>query len=70
MKNSQTPVRGWTKQKTKLKLMFPDLRDEDFLYEYGKKEAMLANLQHKIGKTRSDLNELLTEVKGKKKYYK
>jgi hypothetical protein len=50
--------------------MFPALQDGDFLYEYGGKEAMLLNLQMKIGKTRSDLNELITETKAKKKYYK
>lgn len=70
MTNLQTPSRDWGKQRTKLKLMFPDLRDQDFLYEYGQKEAMMENLQRKIGKTRSELNELITETKGKKKYYK
>lgn len=69
MTNLQTPSRTWGKQKAKLKLMFPELQDADFLYEYGRKEGMLNNLQRKIGKTRSELNELITETKGKKKYY-
>ena len=50
--------------------MFPDLQENDFLYDYGGKEAMMNKLQTKIGKTRSELNELLTEKKGKNKYYK
>jgi hypothetical protein len=70
MTNLQTPSRAWGKQKTKLKLMFPNLEDNDFVYEYGQKEAMLAGLQQKTGKTRSELNELITETKGKKAYYK
>jgi hypothetical protein len=70
MTNLQTPSRGWAKQKTKLMSIYPDLLETDFLYEYGQKEAMLNNLQYKIGKTRSDLNELITETKASKKYYK
>jgi hypothetical protein len=66
----QTPSHAWGKQKANLKAMFPDLKDGDFLYEYGGKEVMLDNLQNKIGITRSDLNELITDRKGKNKYYK
>jgi hypothetical protein len=70
MTNLQTPSRTWGKQKASLKAMFPNLQENDFLYEYGGKEAMMDKLQNKIGKTRSELNELITERKGKKKYYK
>jgi len=70
MTNLQTPSRTWGKQKANLKAMFPDLQENDFLYDYGGKEAMMNKLQTKIGKTRSELNELLTEKKGKNKYYK
>lgn len=70
MTNLQTPSRGWGKQKAKLKSMYPALLEADFLYEYGEKEAMLDNLQQKIGKTRSDLIELITEMKTKKKFYR
>lgn len=40
-------------------LRFPDLHDNDFLYEYGKKEDMMERLQMKIGVTRADLNEFM-----------
>jgi hypothetical protein len=69
MTNLQTPSRTWGKQKANLKAMFPDLKEIDFIYEYGGKEAMMNNLQSKIGKTRSELIEVMTETKGKKKYY-
>lgn len=70
MTNLQTPSRSWGKQRASLKAMFPDLQDNDFLYEYGGKEAMMDKLQMKIGKTRSELMELITVTKGKNKYYK
>jgi hypothetical protein len=68
MINLQTPSRAWGKQKANLKALYPELNDNDFLYEYGGKEAMLDNLQNKIGINRSDLNELITVRKGKKFY--
>jgi hypothetical protein len=70
MTNLQTPSRAWGKQRASLKAMFPDLHDKDFLYEYGGKEEMMNKLQIKIGKTRSELMELITETKASKKYYK
>lgn len=69
MINLQTRTRGWGKQKAMLKSMFPVLVEADFVYEYGHKEAMMDNLQQKIGLSRSGLMELITEVKKKKKYY-
>lgn len=70
MTNLQTPSRNWGKQKSKLKSMFSNLVDTDFVYEYGEKELMMERLQAKIGKSRSELMELITEVKGKKKFYR
>ena len=46
--------------------MFPELNDEDFKYDYGMKEAMMANLQLKLGISRSELNELITDCDMKK----
>ena len=68
MTNLQTPSRYWGKQKAKLKMMFSHLEDSDFVYEYGNKETMMLNLQLKIGKTRSELNELILDSKEKKNY--
>jgi hypothetical protein len=66
MMNIQTPSGQWRKQKAKLKLIYSELKDSDFHYDYGKKEAMMVNLQEKLGKSRSELNELLTDFKEKK----
>jgi phage-related protein len=69
MTNLQTPSRSWGKQKAKLKILFSHLQESDFVYEYGKKETMMANLQLKTGKTMSELNELITDSKKHKKSY-
>jgi hypothetical protein len=70
MTNLQTPSRHWSKQKAKLKILFSHLQESDFVYEYGEKETMMTNLQLKTGKTRSELNEIITDTKKEKKAYK
>lgn len=67
MNNLQTSSRSWVKQKSRLKMLFPELLENDFEYEYGKKEEMMYNLQRKIGVTRPDLNELIFGAKFKEK---
>jgi hypothetical protein len=58
----QAPDQNWKRQKAKLKLMFPHLDDDDFYYDYGMKEVMMTNLQAKLGKSREELNVLLTQL--------
>ena len=58
----QTPDQNWRRQKAKLKLMFPHLDNGDFYYDYGMKEVMMTNLQAKLGKSREELNILLTQL--------
>jgi hypothetical protein len=70
MTSLQMPKRYWGKQKAQLKAMFPQLEDSDFNFEYGDKEKMMENLQMKIGKTRSDLNGLIIDLRSRKKIYK
>jgi hypothetical protein len=54
-----SPEERWKVQKSKLRLLFPHLGDEDFQYDYARKENMMANLQAKLGKTREELNYLI-----------
>ena len=42
MNDIRNPENLWTVQKAKLKLLFTHLDDEDFHYDYGKKDVMLA----------------------------
>ena len=55
-------VRSWREQKAMLKMRFPVLRDEDFVYEEGDKESMLAKLETKLNKTRVELESLFAEL--------
>ena len=52
----------WAIQKAKLTLVFTHLEDSDFSYDYGKKDVMMTNLQAKLGKSREQLNVLLSEL--------
>lgn len=58
----KTPEQLWNMQKAKLKLLFPHLHDDDFQYDYGKKDVMLNELQAKLGKSREEINLLLLEL--------
>ena len=58
----QSPDQNWERQKAKLKAMFSHLDDDDLHYDYGMKEVMLTNLQAKLGKSREELNILLTQL--------
>ena len=55
------PVKGnWKETKAKLITMFPTLTEEDLRYENGKKDEMLAKVQTKLGKTKEELDTIIT----------
>jgi hypothetical protein len=60
MSYRQKPEELWRKQKAKLKLLFSQLDEDDFNYDYGMKEVMMTKLQTKLGKSRNELNALLS----------
>ena len=60
MNDIRNPDELWTIQKAKLKLLFPHLHDDDFGYDYGKKDFMIDQLQAKLGKSRDELNQMLS----------
>ena len=53
---------NWKEQKLKLKAKFPHLTDEDLKYEEGKKEAMLENIQSILGKSKTDLYNIIENL--------
>ena len=55
-------VRSWREQKVMLKRKFPFLSDDDFTFEEGKKEGMLAALATKLSKTPSELDVLFSDL--------
>ncbi len=62
-KMNKDVVKGtWEEQKGKLKQKFAELTDNDLMFEEGKKEEMMGNLQVKLGKTKEELNKIFGEI--------
>ena len=53
---------NWNEQRGKLKKMFSWLTEEDLLFKEGKKEEMFDKLQIKLGKTKAELQKILTSL--------
>ncbi|MBL0340127.1 MAG: general stress protein CsbD [Bacteroidetes bacterium] len=49
----------WNNQKSQLKKEFPYLTDEDLQFAEGKKDIMFNNLQIILGKTKSELEQII-----------
>jgi uncharacterized protein YjbJ (UPF0337 family) len=52
----------WTQTREKLKSKFTELTDDDVTYAEGKEEIMLLGLQHKLGKTKEELRDILINL--------
>jgi len=50
---------NWSDLKSKLKKEFPSLTDNDLVYEFGKKNEMLAKLQVKLGKSNEEWDKII-----------
>jgi uncharacterized protein YjbJ (UPF0337 family) len=62
-KMNTTGLKGnWDEQKGKLKQKFAILTDNDVLLLEGKKEEMLGRLQIKLGKTKEELQKIISEL--------
>jgi uncharacterized protein YjbJ (UPF0337 family) len=58
---NKTELKGnWNKQKGKLKKAFGVLTDDDLMYEEGQKDVMYGKLQIKLGKTKEELNAIIS----------
>ncbi len=53
---------NWEQQKGKLKQKFAILTDNDVLLLEGKKEEMLGRLQAKLGKTKEELQKIISDL--------
>jgi uncharacterized protein YjbJ (UPF0337 family) len=53
---------NWNETKGKLKQKFAMLTDNDLLLVEGKQEEMLGRLQKKMGKTKEELQKILSEL--------
>lgn len=62
-KNESSPIKqNWEEQKSKLKLKYNNLTDEDLKFEEGKKQEMMGKLQTKLGKTEVELTEIIKNL--------
>jgi len=53
---------NWNETKGKLKQKFAMLTDNDLLLVEGKKEEMLGRIQVKLGKTKEELQKLISDL--------
>lgn len=54
---------NWNMAKGKLKQQYADLTDDDLLYTEGQEEELYGRLQKKLGKTRSEVEEILNDLR-------
>lgn len=58
-----TKIKGsWNDTKGKLKHKFAMLRDSDLLLVEGRRDELLGRLQVKLGKTKEEINKLISEL--------
>ncbi len=62
MKNLTEIQGNWNETKGKLKQKFAMLTDSDVLLVEGKKDEMLGRLQAKLGKTKAEIEKLISEL--------
>lgn len=54
---------NWNELKGKLKQKFAELTDDDLLLAEGKSEELLGRLQIRLGKTKSEVEQLISDIK-------
>ena len=62
MKNLTELKGNWNETKGKLKQKFAMLTDSDVLLVEGKRDEMLGRLQVKLGKTKEEINKIISEL--------
>ena len=58
-----TEIKGnWNELKGKLKQKYADLTDDDLMYAEGKEDEMYGKLQQKLGKTKEEFHQMLSDL--------
>lgn len=52
---------NWNEASGKLKQKYANLTDDDLLLEEGKEEELLGRLQKKLGKTKEEVQEIISK---------
>ena len=61
--NNLTKLQGnWEETKGRLKQRFARLTDSDLLFVEGKQEELMCRLQAKLGKTKEEIRNLVSEL--------
>jgi len=60
--NKEEAKGNWNEQKGKLKQKFANLTDDDLMFAEGKKDEMFGKLQIKLGKTKEELQKVLSTL--------
>jgi uncharacterized protein YjbJ (UPF0337 family) len=58
--NTKVAKGNWNELKGKLKQQFAVLTDNDLMYEEGRKDEMLGKLQVKLGKSKEELDKIIS----------
>jgi uncharacterized protein YjbJ (UPF0337 family) len=59
--NNKEVKGNWNEFKGKLKQAFATLTDNDLMYEEGKKDEMIGKLQIKLGKSKEEMDKILSK---------
>ncbi len=60
---NSTEIKGnWNEFKGKLKQRYADLTDDDLLYEEGKEDEIYGRIQQKLGKTKEEWDEIVSNL--------
>jgi len=62
MLNTKAIEGNWNEQKGKLKQKFAILLDNDLMFAEGKKDEMLGRIQIKLGKSKEELQRIISEL--------
>jgi uncharacterized protein YjbJ (UPF0337 family) len=52
----------WNSKKERIKEEFPDITDEDLLFNEGKEMVMIEMLSNKLGKTKEELRSIIASL--------
>ncbi|MDR7370841.1 CsbD family protein [Flavobacterium aquidurense] len=60
---NSTEIKGnWNELKGKLKQKYADLTEDDLLYAEGKEDEMYGKLQQKLGKTKEEVQQIISDL--------
>ncbi|HMR15641.1 MAG TPA: CsbD family protein [Mariniflexile sp.] len=58
-----TQIKGnWNELKGKLKQKFAKLTDDDLLFAEGKEDELVGRLQEKLGKTKEEVHQIISDL--------